>query len=563
MSRWELLCLGGALGWIVAAMPCTASAQFRYSPDHPEVQAIVRRAADYLRTTLPSDMGHKVLRSLAIAEASLRIDKMIPEGDPLIDSGVEAAMAYTRGADGRAVDGETMYATGVCVVLLSLYGDAYRENLQSALQLLEERQQAGGGWGYKADGTASDYGDTSQMQYCCLAMWVSKRLGLEVKPTMAKNALEWLIETQAGDGGWRYRATRGDPRSRASGGAGVTLSLTAAGAGSVYMLSDILGATPPAKIKRRSRTPGFDLPLVVQEFIPTVDEDPSTQPAEGSSQYVSVDTVRGTMGRANGWLRQNFRPDPEAWRYYFLYGFERYAYFREAIEGEVSELPDWYDRGVDFLRGIQQQDGSFRNEGGGGESQPPLVSTAFAVLFLVRSTELLANETVTGQVLGSQGFQSGKLALRRGQIVNEQIQQNVEDFMQAIESGKELDLAQFSGSLSNLIVPTDPAQRAQYLQRLRVLVNDEDFDKRYVAVRYLGSVRELDNVPALIYAMTDPAPDIVVAAHNGLRFISRKIDSIQLPAGANRENCKGIKEQWEKWYLSVRPGADLMYETER
>lgn len=558
-----ILCCGGLF-------PAVTAAQFEYTPDSPEVEQIVWKAVAFLRTTTAGEVGPQALRALAIAEANLRYHEAIPTDDPLIQRGVDVALAYTTNARTRAEESisqnprpyERLYEAGVCAILLSLFGETHRDNLQAVVELIEARQQVGGSWGYQSDGVGQDYGDTSQMQYCCLALWVANRAGLQVNPQMAQRAIEWLFDTQTAGGGWRYRARRsggGAGRTLAEGG-GETLSLTAAGCGSVYMLADILGATNAMRTGRRPKSQGFDLPSIVQEFVP--ERDGAQQAPASESQYVSSAAVRNTTNRANTWFKQNFRPDAAEWQYYYLYGFERYAFFREMTDGEVTEIPNWYDQGVKYLMEAQQADGSFRGESG-SETVSPGISTSFAILFLVRSTQILAKESAKGTLRGGQGFGAGSLSLRGGQVVNEQIAQNVEEFMQAIAAGKEVDLSQFTGSLSVLKVPTDPKERTAYMQQLRILVNDEDHAKRYVAVRYLGSVRELDNVPALIYALTDPVPEIIEAAHNGLRFISRKLDSVPFPTNPTPENTQAIRKQWEEWYLSVRPEGELMLGEDR
>ena len=229
-------------------------------------------------------------------------------------------------------------------------------------------------------------------------------------------------------------------------------------------------------------------------------------------------------------------------------------------KGRSTKSPTGTTRGSGFLKSRQTVDGSWGDEN--GENVVPGVSTVFAILFLVRSTELLAGEPAQGLLTGGLGFGRGTLSYKNGQIVGEQIVKDVDDFLKAIESGEEPDLALYTDELTKIVVPTDPAQRAQHLQKLRLLVTDYEFERRYIAVKILGSVRDLDNVPALIYALTDPAADVVVLAHQGLRFISRKIDSIELPAKPNETNMKLVKQQWIDWYRSVRPDGELYYEEE-
>ncbi len=550
------------LAWVGLLGSVAVQAQIKYTPESPEVEAMVRKGLAYLRTTQVGDIGPLTLKALAICEASLRYDgERLPEQDESVQKAIAASINYIHGDK----DKMTMYATGVCAIYLSLFDDRYKDELQTALDFVEKRQQSGGGWGYESDGDR-DYGDTSQMQYCCLAMWVAKKVGLRPKTAVAQAALNWLFDTQTGAGGWHYRASRGGGGNRGGGigagggggSGGETLSLAAAGGGSVYMLTDILGVGSSLPKGSKVRRVGGDLPIIIREYVANEDESAADQPKD--SALVNGAQLRNCTNAVNRWFKDNFKPNADEWRYYYLYGFERYAYFRETMEGQVTEHPDWYDQGVDFLMREQNANGSWQ---GGSEPVTPAVSTVFAILFLVRSTEILANDPHTGVYSGGQGFANGNLTVRNGQVIGEAVTRDVEDFLRAIDSDKDVDLKQFEESLVDLQVSKDPAKRAQHLQQLRVLVSDEDFDKRYIAVKALSRIRDLDNVPVLIYALTDPSSDVIVQAQKGLRFISRKIDSIQLPQNPTADNCKFIKKQWEDWYRSIRPDAEFLYEEDK
>ena len=87
----------------------------------------------------------------------------------------------------------------------------------------------------------------------------------------------------------------------------------------------------------------------------------------------------------------------------------------------------------------------------------------------------------------------------------------------------------------------------------------------------------MDNVPALIYAVSDPDFGIAFEAHQGLRLVSRKIDSMKLSdATINnarrspsriakepevealmRSEFKTMEARWSAWFLGIRPEAQL------
>ena len=89
---------------------------------------------------------------------------------------------------------------------------------------------------------------------------------------------------------------------------------------------------------------------------------------------------------------------------------------------------------------------------------------------------------------------------------------------------------------------------------------------RMAAVQALCRMpRDLDNVPVLIYALSDPDPDIVYEANDGLRRIAPARPSRIRRAPARRdirlsplpsdEDRRAAIEKWSAWYRSIRPGA--------
>jgi hypothetical protein len=86
------------------------------------------------------------------------------------------------------------------------------------------------------------------------------------------------------------------------------------------------------------------------------------------------------------------------------------------------------------------------------------------------------------------------------------------------------------------------------------------------AVRALCRMpRDLDNVPVLIYALSDPDPDIAYEANDGLRRIARSPSEpnpqnkspsdIRLSPLPSDEERRAAIEKWSAWYRSIRPGA--------
>ena len=104
---------------------------------------------------------------------------------------------------------------------------------------------------------------------------------------------------------------------------------------------------------------------------------------------------------------------------------------------------------------------------------------------------------------------------------------------------------------------TDKSHSEQ-LAFLRGLLSDQNPRMRQIAVRLLAGQQAIENAPALIYALSDNSYDVRIEAHNGLRLISRRIDTINLSENPTRQDFESAKGQWTDWYLSVNPGAKLL-----
>ena len=108
------------------------------------------------------------------------------------------------------------------------------------------------------------------------------------------------------------------------------------------------------------------------------------------------------------------------------------------------------------------------------------------------------------------------------------------------------------------------------------MVKANNYFRRLIAVRFLAGEQDMDNAPALIYALGDPDFRIAIEAHDGLRLISRKIDSLSV-SSQTRTNAKrallvlsdeeknllksefaSVKKKWTNWFLKIRPGAELL-----
>ena len=127
----------------------------------------------------------------------------------------------------------------------------------------------------------------------------------------------------------------------------------------------------------------------------------------------------------------NYTIAPQRWPLYYLYALERYQSFRELAEGRSDPDHNWYDDGVEHLARIQTQKGSWTGMGG------PEVSTAFAVLFLTRSTQRAIQKAGYGEgrLTGGRGLPSSvaNVQVKRGKIVSTPLGGSVADALAALE----------------------------------------------------------------------------------------------------------------------------------
>jgi hypothetical protein len=438
--------------------------------------------------------------------------------------------------------------------------------IETILRELVSRQQSFGAFTYEHNRAANlSVGDTSQTQYVSLALWVARHHGFDFPIDVPKHVLEWLVEVNLPNGSWYYEFVGKEPKSEFP---ELTLSIHAAAAGTVYLLADMLKLTPSTRKGIGGLSiEGVTLPPSVSIWTPPKSEVSQWDLAEStrSKSLVSFDTAGlGEVKRkANQYFADNYETKIRFWNYYYLYALERYAYFREKAEGSFREVPDWYDQGVEHLKTLQTREGAFQQ--GNISAETAYVSTAFAVLFLVRSSEILVMVPNTGALNANEGFkENAMLSLnKQGLPQSSDSIKGIDDVLALLQSGTideqqaRLVIESLGESIAQFNKQSNKS-RAQKTAFLRGLVSTKDYYRRLIAVKILAREQDLDNVPALIYALGDPALDICKDAHDGLRLISRKFDSIPLPENAGYPEFKIIKKKWTEWYLQIRPDAEFL-----
>ncbi len=526
-----------ALAFAVLARPLQA-----YTPEDEEVKAMINKGIAFLEIgSKTSDgyynrLGGKCLAGMAAFKWTDNYNH------PLVQAGVNACKEACK-TDLVTVDN---YSVGLALIFLCDVDPALnKREVEALLYTLLKRQKPHGGWGYPEQST----GDTSQHQYTVLGTWMADRRGFPVPLDVKERACNWLLRVQDPNGNFGYQGVDPGTYQRVPQG-GQLMSLHVAAMGSLYVCTELLGfVNIDSKIDSPQDNNG--LPAVLQK-------------RDGKKKLGTVtDKVPGAILRqglndGNRYFAGNYRADIGQYQFYYMYGLERYCSFRELAEGTKDKEPKWYNDGVNYLKSTQKADGSWSKDYYG-----PMIETSFACLFLMRSTKITIHKIVelTGSQRGGKELPADVTDVkqdRNGKIVSAKEAPVVEDLLSMLEK-QDTPLNEFLyGVPDQLELATDPSKRAQQITRLRRLAISGPFQSRLTAVTTLSRHRDLDNVPPLIFAVTDPDPHVAAAAVSGLRFISRKFDGPTVAEDATPPQKKIVAAAWKEWYLSIRPNGSLI-----
>ena len=561
--------LGVLIALLIGLAPNRAVlAQVEFDPEHPEVRKMALDAVNYLTVNPPGGTEELILAALAITECTKRYDNMVPVDHPVV---VRAIAAIMEEINADRTKGQSLFSRNkvyvpalACILLCDVNDELYKDQIVAILRELESRQGPFGGFGYLAD--KKGVGDTSQIQYIGLAFYVAHHHGFKVNLFSCKKAVEWLAYSNQGY--WWYRYL-GNPSSHTPWigpsrrpDTKVSLSIHAAGAGTLYLLSDFLQLSPRAGRSAAGKM-STGLPPSVSIYVKPAQEGGVTNK---KGPLVSADTgsIAAAKRRANQFFGSNFsiNTKKEHYNYYYLYALERYGYFRERADGEFKEQPTWYDQGVYYLKKKVRGDGGFQ---AGPVSENRKVATSFAILFLVRSSEVLVLPSNASRANGNQGFVEN-VRIKQGEKGTVQALegvQGIENVMQMLQNGDVEDdrlelIVQSMGPAIASFSKQEGKSRNEKMAFMRGLVTEKNYFRRLIGVKFLAREQEMDNVPALLYALGDPDLRICREAHNGLRLISRKLNSIKVPDNANKTDFETAKDQWTEWFLKIRPGAELL-----
>jgi hypothetical protein len=509
-----------------------------HTPESEEVQALLKKAIAFLDGADHSRPGGRALIGYALLKAG--IDPKHPKIRAAVSEARRLAATVRRSGMGQ----HNYDAAIACLLLADLNPQLYREEIKAFIDAMVDRQTSNGCWAYDP---YTGYDDTSQSQYGVLCLWAGHVHGLDIDSESVVAAMNWFHRTQQPEGGWVYRAAdpQNPPKVPHSQGQDQTMSMSAAGMGSVYICAYLLGWG-------KSETGQTDGRPVALKKVERATERRKYLSDSGANRS----TFASVIGRGKNKFGENFRYEPEGWTYYAMYAIERYKAFEAIVDGRKESEPSWYNKGVDFLQKTQAADGSWQSR---HSQATPSVSTSFAVLFLTRSTEKAIQASEQGQVRGGSGLPADLSQITvnpNGQVVDATETPPIEMLLSELEKddGNEVD----PSIPVQLALSDNPRVKAAEVARLRRMVMSGKYQARLVAVQTLGHDRDLNNVPVLIFALSDPDRQVARAARDGLRFVSRKLNGFGLADRPEDGEWRAVQNQWKKWYLSIDPNGSLI-----
>ena len=549
-------------GWLVwlssTALTVTAPIASAYTPDDPQVRAMVDRGIAYL-DGLPEEAlqqknwGAPEGQPMLIAYAHLKA-----VGDPespLVKIGLKNALNYAKQIRAevqakRNHGHKSTYEMSVAIMLLAeVDPSAHADDLKMLGEALLSEQMSHGGYGYHGE----PHGDSSQVQYVTLAMWTLDRAGFDIDFDRVGKLINWIVRVQDPSGFWTYKPQNPTGNANVAQNTNqLSLSTCLAAGSGLLIAADVLrqwGDTKGMEVKVEG------LPKAVKLIADEPTAGPSNSTSRKAAARIPADAIRSSISRLEGYRAKNGfqRTGAPDWFYYMMYTLERYESFMEVATSNPAGRAGWYDDGVNTLAQLQSEDGSWGGKDASYTSAP--VSTAFAILFLIRGTKKAIAKASRGTVAGGFGLpkDTTKIVVSGTQIKGEPVANAVTDLLGLLESD-EADKFDQKSIPDDLKLEADPKRRRQQLDRLeRMVRGSQSWQARRVAARLLGKSDDLSVVPSLIFALSDPDSVVRNSAADGLRFISRKFDDIGLPAKPERQEIRSAQQKWRQWYLSIYP----------
>jgi hypothetical protein len=352
-----------------------------------------------------------------------------------------------------------------------------------------------------------------------------------------------MLATQDTTGAWGYQTKMNSNGTMQSSDA-VSKSLATAGICATLIGADLVGVLGKRIIAEED-------PDIPKAFVRVDIAQKERERAKSGS--FKLDDIRPAIERNVAWQRNNAYPSlgNKGWYYYYRYSEERFESFMEILAGKKDKSPNWYNAGVNELKKLQDKDGAWGRMH--NDFCPPEVCTAFSILYLIRSTQKTIAKLNEGFTIGGYGLPKDAGSVKRigDKIVSEETA-SVEGLLEMLEkegtNNVELGLLP-----ENLALSKDPTVRKAQVSRLSRLLRSKDYKSRRIAAKLLGRSEDINQVPDLIYALTDEDPHVPMIAEESLRLLTRKLTVKHLDLEPTKEQMNEATEYWRKWYVSTRP----------
>jgi hypothetical protein len=484
----------------------------------------VLRGIQFLKSSAgTAQVGETALTALALIKAD------VPQNDPAVVACLNKLRSRfsATGYQPERSGGPDIYEAGVvAMALANADASSYRSEIAAIARFLIGRQNANGSWDY----VGRSFGDTSISQYAVLGLWEADNAGARVPPDVWDRAARWYLSVQSSEGSWTYHRDAGGQE---------TIAMTAAGTGSLLICQRQLG-------KARQKAEALS-PLLT----PLGDSEQVRSFTGGISSAALEQAIR----RGLAWIGSHFTTGDNAVvgpsAYYALYGIERIGALadRESL-GRVN----WYEVGRTFIYQTQQGNGSWNSSFG---VEP---NTVWAILFITKSTaktlqRIEIKRLGAGTLLGGRGLPSDltSLTVAGGRIISRPMNGAVEGMLAVLEDPRTQNADAALAGLVNRYQAEGPEALRPHKDRFRKLLTDRDPGLRRIAAWALGRTGDLDVVPVLIDALTDPDQDVVDTARLGLQLLSRKMESLGPPSPSTPDQRAEAARRWRGWYQAIRP----------
>lgn len=357
----------------LAALAAPAAAQPKVGPDPKELQAVVDKAYDFLKSRQKADGSFEPARggpgtAALIAAALVRLGK--PVDDPVVAKALGFLEKSVQKDGGVYNRGLANYTTAIALVTFkeANAGGKYDTIIANAQKFLKSIQHGGpdgdlafGGFGYDAPG-AKSRPDASNTHFTVEALLAA---GLPKDDPAVKNALIFLSKCQNLPG----EANKLDYAKKAT---------EADKGGFVYNPAEAGDA------KSEKRTPEGGLRS----------EGGMTYAGLKSFLYAGVGKDDPRVKAAIDWVRKHYsleenpgQGDSGLYYYYHVFAKAMAALGEDPFEDAKGAKHDWRKELFDTLKGKQAADGSWTNKNGAFLESIPELATAFALLSLSYATK--------------------------------------------------------------------------------------------------------------------------------------------------------------------------------